>query len=546
MKIFAAPTFADERKTLAARKVWAVLFGLCGTVTLLYTALVWIIPASNTRFLAYLLAYDSSFVVLLYLTRLGRTRLAATLLIAVVTVTVSVSAWTAGGVRAPGAMAYLLVIGIAGILQGPRAAAISAAVCGAISLGMLRAELTGHLPPPVLHHTAASNWVVLIFLMAEFVVVQLVVSWVVRRAEEQSLASAAGQQRTEAALRESEAKFAKVFRAGPDAMAISELETGRIVDANANYERLLGYARDELVGCTTLELGIYADPASRQVLIDALKSRGAVRDWELRFRTRRGTIITVLYSGELTELGGRSHLLSVIHDITERKRGEERERQAREDFTRRLIASQEAERRRIAGELHDSLGQNLILIKNRAELAHEMAAASPEMRLQFQNLQDMATQAIAEVRQISHDLRPYQLDQLGLTRALEAMIDAAARNSLLPITRKLDPVDDLFTPESATHLYRIAQESLSNILKHARARHVQIRLERDVREVRLGIEDDGQGFAASPTGGKPPVEGLGLSSIAERARILGGMLQIESVPGQGTRIEVAVPHSGGS
>jgi PAS domain S-box-containing protein len=546
MKIFSAPTFADERQTLAARKVWAVLVGLIATVTPLFLALILALPANHLRSEVYLLLFDGSFLVLLFLSRFGRPRLAATLLIAVMATILSVSAWTGGGVRAPGMMAFLLLVGIAGTLEGPRAAAITAGACGAISLGLLRADLIGLLPPPLVHHTSTSVWVVLIFMMAEFVMVQVVVDWVVRRAEERSLASVNERQRAEAALRESESKFAKVFSAGPDAMAISELETGRIIEANANYVRLLGYCRDELVGRTTLELDIFEEPRDRPRLIAAIRADGAVRDWELRFRTRSRTSITVLYSGEVTELGGRTHLVSVIHDITERKRAEARERQAREDFTRRLIASQEAERRRIAGELHDSLGQNLILIKNRAELALELADASPEIRLQFQNLREMAAQAITEVRQISHDLRPYQLDQLGLTRALEAMIDTAARNSQFPIARKLDAVDDLFTPEAATHLYRVAQESLSNILKHARAKSARVGLERDVRAVRLWIEDNGQGFAAGPAKGVPPVEGLGLSSIAERARILGATLRIDSVPGQGTRIELAVPHTGGS
>jgi PAS domain S-box-containing protein len=546
IRIFSAPKFADERQTLAAAKVWAVLVGLIATVSLLFLSLVWAIPGSSPRFLAYVCLYDATFIGLLFLNRSGRTQLSAGLLVAAIAAVLSVSAWTAGGVRAPGMMAYLLLIGIAGILQGPRAAALTGAIGGAISLGMLGAELTGHLPSPSVRHTSTSIWVVLIFLMAEFVMVQVVVGWVVRRAEEQSRASASEHQKAEAARRESEEKFAKVFRASPDAMAISELETGRIVEANASYLSLFGYSREELVGSTTLELDIYDDPRDRQRLIDTIVAQGAIRDSELRFRTRQRSVITILYSGELTELGGRPHLVSVIHDITERKQAEGRERRARDEFTRRLIASQEAERRRIAGELHDSLGQNLILIKNRAQLALEMAAASPEMCRQFQNLQDMAAQAIAEVRQISHDLRPHQLDQLGLTRALEAMIDGAARNSQFPITHKLDAVDDLFAPEAATHLYRVAQESLSNILKHARARSARVGLERDVREVRLWIEDDGQGFTTvSPKVG-PPIEGLGLSSITERVRILGGTLQIDSVAGRGTRIEVAVPHAGES
>ena len=403
----------------------------------------------------------------------------------------------------------------------------------------------GLLPSTVIHHTPTSIWLLFILVMIEFVVVQVVVDWVVRQAEEKALASATDRQTTEAARLETEEKFAKVFQASPDAIIISDLETGEIIEANAGYEQLFGYSRAELIGRTTVELGIFGDPTERRSLVRDLVTNGAIRDREMVAFNRRRERIPLLFSGDLVELGSRTRMVSVIHDIcTERKQAESRERQSREEFTRRLIASQETERRRIAGELHDSLGQNLILIKNRAQIALDMAAAAPDLRAQFQNLQDMAALAIAEVRQISHDLRPHQLDQLGLTRALEAMIDGAAQNSNLPIERKLDPVDDLFTPEAATHFYRVAQESISNILKHARARSARVGLERDIREVRLWIEDDGQGFKAAPEESALPKDGFGLSSIAERVRILGGMLRIESAPGKGTRVEVVIPHSG--
>ena len=150
-------------------------------------------------------------------------------------------------------------------------------------------------------------------------------------------------------------------------------------------------------------------------------------------------------------------MVAVIHDMTDAQgRRGARARGPGDEFTRKLLLSQETERRppRIAGELHDSLGQNLILLKNRAQLAQDAAGTPPAVQKQFEELKDLVSQAIAEVRQISHDLRPHQLDQLGFTLALQAMIDGAARSSNLRIERKLDPVDDLFAPEDATHLYR--------------------------------------------------------------------------------------------
>ena len=346
------------------------------------------------------------------------------------------------------------------------------------------------------------------------------------------------------ALHESEEKFAKAFQSNPSGIAISEMETGVYIAVNESFGRLYGFPPHKLEGRTSLEMGVWSHPEDRNRLVEPLRTTGAVRDLEMITHCSDGSAKTVLVNAELIELGGRRCIVSLIQDITERKQAEVRERQAKDDFTRKLIASQEAERSRLAGELHDSLGQNLILIKNRAQLGLDLASAAPELRDQFQNLLDMATGAIAEVRQISRHLRPYQLDQLGLGRALEAMIDSMAESSRLPITRQLDPVDDLFTPEAATHLYRVAQESISNLLKHAQARRAQVGLERDVHDVRLWIQDDGQGFTTPSGTAGLPGRGLGLSSMAERVRILGGTLRIESAPGKGTRVEVVIPHAG--
>ncbi|MEI9865504.1 MAG: sensor histidine kinase [Limisphaerales bacterium] len=188
--------------------------------------------------------------------------------------------------------------------------------------------------------------------------------------------------------------------------------------------------------------------------------------------------------------------------------------------------------------MHDSLGQNLLLIKNRAQLA--LVRDKPtELREQMEAINDLASAAITEVRQISRDLHPPQMDHLGLTRALEAMIDSAADASGIHFERKLDPVDDIFTKEAAMNLYRIVQESLNNILKHSHARRASVRLERDVHDVQLRIADDGRGFDIEETAENP--KGLGLKNIAERVKMLGGRLKMERQPGQGMRLEVTIP-----
>jgi PAS domain S-box-containing protein len=350
---------------------------------------------------------------------------------------------------------------------------------------------------------------------------------------------------TEQALRESEEKFSKAFRTSPDVMSITDYETNCYLEVNAAHVKTFGFQREEVIGRTPAELGIFLDPATHEQLHRELKEYGLVRGVEIEGRTRDGRRLTLLHSAEIIELGGRLCVLRVSHDITERKRAEterdearSREAQARAEYTLQLIAAQEAERTRIARELHDSLGQNLLLIKNRAELQMAGAKLPASLREELQSISDIASQAIAEVRQISYDLHPPQLELLGLTRALRGLIENTRESGAIAIDGKFDSVDDLFPREAATNVYRIVQESLNNILKHSRAKRARISLERDVHEVLLKIEDEGCGFKTG-AGGK----GLGLKNIAERVRMLGGKLKLDSQPDRGTRIEITIPIS---
>ncbi|MDR3460652.1 MAG: PAS domain S-box protein [Verrucomicrobiae bacterium] len=222
----------------------------------------------------------------------------------------------------------------------------------------------------------------------------------------------------------------------------------------------------------------------------------------------------------------------------EREQAIAREQKSRIEYTFQLIASQEAERKRIAAELHDSLGQNLLLIKNLAQMALRDRGPAPTHE-RLAGIDHLVAQCLAETRQISRDLHSHQLDHLGLKRALESMLENVASASAVQFQWKIDGVDDLFSAEGAMNLYRIVQESLNNILKHSRAKTARVDLERDVHEVQLRIADDGCGFA--PDRLAENKKGLGLKNIPERVRMLGGRLKVDSAPGGGTRLEVVIP-----
>lgn len=227
-----------------------------------------------------------------------------------------------------------------------------------------------------------------------------------------------------------------------------------------------------------------------------------------------------------------------ISDIHERKLAEQflqdarsRELHAREEFAQHLLMAQEQERQRLANELHDSVGQNLSLIKNRALLALQNESLSDYVAQHVRAVSDLTTDVIAEVRTVAQNLRPLHIEQLGLTDALETLLDKVTESSTLRIERRLENVDDALSGDAATHLFRIVQEALNNILKHAQAEHCRVRLERDVNCVRLTIADDGVGFDTALANSS---RGLGLASIAERARMLSATLRIESRPASGS------------
>ncbi len=215
-----------------------------------------------------------------------------------------------------------------------------------------------------------------------------------------------------------------------------------------------------------------------------------------------------------------------------------------EAFARQLIASQEHERGRIAAELHDGLSQSLVIIKNRAMLSLIQPDDHDRAVEQLREIAEASTHAIDEVKEIIYDLRPIQLDRLGLTRSIEDALNKVAHAHELELSKQLDDVDGVFTKEYENSLYRIVQESLNNIIKHAAATRIEVHLHRREQQVELMIRDNGKGFvpgAANPERQSETRSGFGLLGIVERARLLGGQTQIESAVGIGTTVSVIIP-----
>lgn len=211
-----------------------------------------------------------------------------------------------------------------------------------------------------------------------------------------------------------------------------------------------------------------------------------------------------------------------------------RANQAQAEYARQLIESQEHERKRIAVELHDGLGQSLVVIKNRALASLNQPENHERMLAQMIDISEATSAAINELRDVAGNLHPYQINHLGLKTALETMIKAAADAAGIEVVSDIDDLgEENLSRETEINLYRIAQEALNNVVKHSRVKHAGIALKKNNRRLNLIIKDDGAGFSLDER-----KSGLGLTGIGERARILNARLEIRSAPGAGTTVDL--------
>ena len=219
----------------------------------------------------------------------------------------------------------------------------------------------------------------------------------------------------------------------------------------------------------------------------------------------------------------------------------ERQHAAQLAFTRQVLERLEDERRRIAVNLHDSLGQTLMVIKNYAIMAIQRPPDGEGLRHDLDEISGATSQAIDEVRRITHGLRPYQLDRLGLTQAIRASVNLASENKSIVFASRVEDIDGMFDKDAEIHVYRIVQEAITNVVKHAAATEAAVVIKKRPEAISISIRDNGRGFDPANSASHSHDLGYGLDGIAERVRILAGTLLINSRPGEGTSLTVEVP-----
>lgn len=323
---------------------------------------------------------------------------------------------------------------------------------------------------------------------------------------------------------------------------------GFFVRINDTELAWLGYSREEVVWRMNFE--DFLTPEGQELFrqsFPVLMERGWVRDLEYELIRKDGTIIPVLLSATAVKDEAGNYLMSraTIYDITERQRAELalQESQERLRFlASQLLTSQEKERKRLAAELHDELGHALLTLKiSLGSIARKLLPEQENIQELLQDQMGYINHVIEEVRRLYHDLSPGDLEDLGLTKALKNLIEDFARTQPdISWEVELPDLAGRFTVVVQTIIYRLVQEALTNIGKHAEPSQVRIVARAEDGQVRLVIEDNGQGFDLSEVD-RDPSRGVGLAAMGERLYIVGGSLDISSQVGQGTRLTFTVP-----
>jgi PAS domain S-box-containing protein len=338
---------------------------------------------------------------------------------------------------------------------------------------------------------------------------------------------------------EEQARYRELFETSHDAIVLLD-PWGRILDINRRGEKLTGYDRAALLSMNIFDGLVLPEdaPVLTQTLAD-VDERGA-REFRLRWRTKLGDVLYLDGSAvaRRSRTGQFVAAFCTLRDVTERTRNEAASRE-------RVEVAREEERRRIARELHDELGSALTRVRWDIEALEQAVTtdsplASSVVHERFSETTRLVDSTIESVQRLAAELRPTILDDLGLVASLEAQVQQFQRTT--GITCRLDVLldgdDREPTRDQATALFRIVQEALTNVARHARASLVNIVLERRDEELALEVRDNGVGIEPAASAKSTA---LGVLGMRERAALVEGHLDICGRPGRGTVLSVRVP-----
>jgi PAS domain S-box-containing protein len=348
-----------------------------------------------------------------------------------------------------------------------------------------------------------------------------------------------GRRWAEKALRESEARFRSIVEATGSALVILSAEH-RILEFNPEAERIYGRKRADVLGQDFLALFLpqeYRGMVAADIE-QALRGKAPL-DIELPIRAGTGEN-RVLLLGISRLVGVDGEVLGAVatgHDVTERREAEEAQRVRQ--LAAHLQSAREGERKHAAREIHDELGQVLTGLKFEfSHLARRLGPVDPAVRAKITSLEGLIDGTIASVRRIAAELRPQILDKLGLFEAIRWQAEEFEKRTGIECALDL-PAEELdWSPDRSTAVFRIFQESLTNVARHSGARRVRVRVHRDPAEVELSVCDDGRGIREDEL---VHAQSFGLMGMRERARMFGGTLTVAGSAAAGTEVRVRIP-----
>ena len=343
-------------------------------------------------------------------------------------------------------------------------------------------------------------------------------------------------------LRLSEENYRELFQNASDAIWVHDLQ-GNIIDANSATESMSGYTLQELRQVNVKE---FMDPEARQLARDIrvklMKGEPVEPRYEQRLVSRRdGKESVVELTTRLIKHDGQpAAFQNIARDVTE----ERKLREGLRYYIQRVLVAQEDERKRIARELHDDAAQSvLLLLKRLDEVASSKAwnKLPPALQEKLNQANDSAMEALDGLRRYAQELRPAILDDMGLVAALEWLADNLSREGIEVVTCVDDVGPDL-PREAELVLFRIAQEALNNVRRHAEASKTTLTLGQSADSIRMSVTDNGKGFELpARLGDLSSIGKLGMIGMQERAGLLGARLSVDSELGKGTTVTVDIP-----
>ena len=340
-------------------------------------------------------------------------------------------------------------------------------------------------------------------------------------------------------LQESEARYRQLFDNASDAVMIFDAQSKHFEDANSAAAELFGYTKDDFTKLTVEDISVERDDAMTAAGKIGTSIFGDKYAHLHYFKKKNGTVFPgEIYAGSFIS-NARKKIIGAVRDVTNRIKAEETIR----DLSFSLLTAQEMERKRIAADLHDDLGQTLAYLKIRIQnLQKSLPPSRVNIHKECENTLEYTNLLIEKVRQISHGLTPIFLDDLGLTASLHSLVDETSGYPAIKIEKHIATIDKLFSPGVEITIYRIIQEIINNIWKHAETNLVKVEILKLADKVSFKIEDYGRGFDFESTelftSGK---KGLGLASVNERVRMLGGRFEIQSRLNKGTNVRFWIP-----